>query len=451
MRWVLVSLVLGAVSLNAKPNIVLFFVDDLGWTDVGFRKESLKTPNIDQLATESINFTQAYVASPTCSPSRATLVTGKHTARLKMVRHIPGGPKFPEFDKFGRTDEPFHTWATDPAKFPSRNWLPLEHTTYAEALKELGYFNLFVGKWHLGHEKFHPVKQGFDRQIGTSNAGHPGSYYPPYFKNSDVFAEEKERYLTDKLTDETVRFIEGWNKAKPFMISFWYYSVHKPNVGRKDWLKYYEARGLKGADAHYAAMISSVDESIGRIRKALAARGMAEDTVIVFTSDQGSWFENPPYRGSKRTDTLGEGGARVPFLVRWPGVTPEGATNDSVIQTTDLFPTFVEMAGGDPSDHKDLDGMSLVPILRNNGRLQRGSPIFGYRAYEDLYASVREGPWKLFAYRSGKLVLYQVEKDRYETNDLSSENPDRVERLRKALLEWEERMGVEEYSGVVNR
>ncbi|MEM8952633.1 MAG: sulfatase-like hydrolase/transferase [Verrucomicrobiota bacterium] len=432
-----------------KPNIVLFFVDDLGWTDVGYRHPVYETPRIDQLASESIDFEQAYIASPTCSPSRSTLVTGKHPARLQIVRHIPGGPKHPDFDDFGRTDVEFNLWPDDPAQFPCRNWLPLEHTTYAEALKRLGYYNLFVGKWHLGHEKFHPVKQGFDRQIGTANAGHPGSYYPPYFKYSDVLEEEKERYLTDKLTDETVAFIEDYDRNQPFMISLWYYGVHKPHIGRKDLVKHFEDKGLEGAEAQYAAMIASVDESVGRVRDTLKAKGVDKDTLIVFTSDQGSWWENPPFRGSKRTDTLGEGGARVPFFVHWPGVTPaKGATNTSIVQTTDLFPTFVEIAGGNPANHEDLDGVSLLSTIKNNATLERGQPVFAYRAYQDLYASVREGPWKLLAYRSGKVNLYNVEKDRYEQADLAEAHPEIVQKLTKQLITWEQEMNVDQFSGV---
>jgi arylsulfatase A-like enzyme len=268
-----------------QPNIVLFFVDDLGWSDLGYRNPVFESPNIDRLQKEGLNFEQAYIACPTCSPSRATLLTGKHPARLKLVRHIPGGPKFPEFDKYGRTEQEYNTWPTDPAHFPSRNWLPLAHITYAEVLKESGYYNLFVGKWHLGHEKYHPVHQGFDQQIGTSNWGHPRSYYPPYFRNSDVLADEKQRYLTDKLTDETVKFIEQYDEARPFMISFWYYGVHGPHQGRKDLVKHFEAKGLTGRYAHYAAMVKAVDESIGRVRSALKRKGIEKRTIIIFLSD----------------------------------------------------------------------------------------------------------------------------------------------------------------------
>ncbi|MEM9481690.1 MAG: sulfatase-like hydrolase/transferase [Verrucomicrobiota bacterium] len=433
-------------SEAGSPNIVLFFVDDLGWTDLGHRNPKFETPNIDALAAVSVDFQQAYVAGPACSPSRSTLVTGKHPARLKLVRHIPAGSRTPGFDDYGRTENEFHHWPGDPAEFPSRNWLPLEHTTYAEALKEHGYYNLFVGKWHLGQEEYHPVHQGFDRQIGTTNSGHPKSYYPPYFKFSEVMADEKERYLTDKLTDETVKFIEGHDTKNPFMISLWYYNVHSPHVGRKDLVAHFESKGLEGKEAHFAAMVKSVDESVGRVREALQVKGIADNTVLLFTSDQGSLFENPPYRGSKRVDTLGEGGARVPFFVHWPGVSKAGK-NDSIVQTTDIFPTLVEIAGGNPAKHKDLDGVSLVDIIRYNSVLKRGKPIFGYRAYQDLYASVRQGNWKLFAYRSGQTALFNVVKDRFETKDLAAERTEKVKGMVEALRAWEVEMGIDEYSG----
>ncbi|MCK5172023.1 MAG: sulfatase-like hydrolase/transferase, partial [Planctomycetes bacterium] len=322
------------VVSGQKPNIVLFFVDDLGWSDLGYRNPVFESPNIDRLAKEGLDFEQAYIACPTCSPSRGTLLTGKHPARLKLVRHIAGDPKF-GFDKFGRTDEEFSLWEGDPAQFPCVNWLALEHTSYAEALKELGYYNVFIGKWHLGHEEYHPIHQGFDRQIGVTNAGHPGSYYPPYFKNSEMMASEKERYLTDKLTDEAVKFIKQYDKHQPFMLSFWYYCVHGPHEGRKDWVRHFESRGLSGKDANYAAMVKSVDESIGRVRKAIKEKGIEKETIIIFLSDQGGYFENPPLHGGKRIDTLYEGGARVPFIFHWPSVT-QSAKNNSIVQSTDL-------------------------------------------------------------------------------------------------------------------
>ncbi len=461
MKFQSLLLILGAIcvlsadvladTVDAKssaPNIVLFFVDDLGWADLGFRNDKFESPNVDLLASESLDFQQAYVACPTCSPSRATLLTGKHPARLKIVRHIPGGPKFPEFDKFGRTETEFNLWENDPAQFPCRNWLPLEETTYAEALKELGYYNLLVGKWHLGHEPYHPVHQGFDRQIGTTNWGHPKSYYPSYFKNTDVLGDEKEKYLTDRLTDETVEFIQQYDQEKPFMISCWYYNVHGPHEGRKDFLEHFEKKGLTGRFAHYAAMVAAMDESVGRIRGAIQEKGMKDNTIILFISDQGGYFENGPFRGGKRSDTLCEGGARVPFIVHWPGVTKPGTQNDSVIQTTDLFPTLVDIAGGDASKFAGLDGVSLKTVITNNDTLQRAEPIYGYRAYEDLYASVRADDWKLLAYRSGALSLYNIADDVGEENDILEDHPELAQKLVKKLKLWEKEMGVEQYSGV---
>jgi len=438
---------LGAAAQAAKqPNIVLFFADDLGWADLGYRNPMFESPNIDRLANEGIDFQQAYIACPTCSPSRATLLTGKHPARLQLVRHIPTGTK-QGFDEFGRTDREYNYWGGDPAKFPCRNWLPLEHTTYATALKDLGYYNMFIGKWHLGHEPYHPVKHGFDRQVGASNFGHPGSYHPPYFQNSDVLAGEKERYLTDKLTDEAVEFIESYDRGSPFTLSLWYYSVHSPHQGREDLVKHFQEKRLAGRRAHYAAMVKAMDESVGRVRSALEQKGIDKETIVIFLSDQGGYFDNPPFHGGKRKDTLCEGGARVPFIVYWPGVTRAGR-NNSIVQSTDLFPTLIEIAGGSVADVADLDGLSLVSTIRENSTFERSEPIYGYRAYEDLYASVRLGDWKLLAYRSGTLKLYDIAEDMGEKNDVAVDQPAKVKELVAKLIAWEKEMGVEQYSGV---
>lgn len=431
----------------SKPNIILFFVDDLGWSDLGFRNPIFETPNIDALSKTGINFEQAYIASPTCSPSRATLVTGQHPARLKMARHIPAGKSF-GFDQFDRTEIEFHKLPKDPAQFPSRNWLPLESVSYAEALSELGYYNFFVGKWHLGSEKYHPVKQGFHKQIGTSNFGHPKSYYPPYFKQDTIYPDDKETFLTDKLTNDAVDFIKEYDNNKPFMLTFSYYSVHTPHQGRKDWVTHYKEKGLEDRFANYAAMVSTTDESVGKVLKAIKEKGIEKETIIIFLSDQGSFFENKPFRGGKMNETLFEGGARVPFFVYWHGVTKPNSTNNSVVQSTDLFPTLVEIAGGNVSKYKDLDGVSLLSTIKNNENLKRGQPIFGYRAYEDLYVSVREGDWKLLGYRSGKLELFNIAKDKEEKQEISKNHPKKVKELIAKLIKWEKEMEVSQYSGI---
>jgi arylsulfatase A-like enzyme len=254
--------------------------------------------------------------------------------------------------------------------------------------------------------------------------------------------------LTDKLTDETVAFIANYDRDQPFMISLWYYNVHSPNIGRRDLVPRFEGKpGLDGKRAEYAAQVSAIDESVGRVRAAIQEKGLADKTLVLFTSDQGSLYEWAPYRGCKREDTLCEGGARVPFIVSWPPVVASGVTNDSVIQTTDLFPTLVELAGGDPADFQDLDGVSLLSTIRNNSELRRGKPIYGYRAYEDLYVSVREGDWKLLGYRSGRLSLYNVVEDRAEQRDLADRHPEKVGELVEKLKAWETEMGVAQYSG----
>ena len=192
----------------------------------------------------------------------------------------------------------------------------------------------------------------------------------------------------------------------------------------------------------------SARESVGRVRSALRKRGLEENTILIFLSDQGGYFENPPFRGGKRADTLFEGGARVPLLFHWPGLTQSGAKNRSIVHSTDLFPTLVEIAGDNPSRFEDLDGVSLAPIIRNNSILRRGDPIFGYRAYEDLYASVRDEDWKLLAYRSGLLKLYNIARDDGERADVAQEYPEVVTELRNQLASWEREMDVDEYSGI---
>jgi len=424
---------------DKRPNLVVLFIDDLGWKDVRYRRGDHDTPCMDRLAAESMVFTDAYAVSPTCSPSRASLVTGQHPARLRIVRHIPGG------DAFGRHVEAFHVRGADPARFPSRNWLPLSETTIAKALKPLGYRSAFVGKWHLGHEPYHPVRHGFDVQYGVSNYGHPiGGYYPPYFgPRCETYKDvPKDKYLTDQLTDDAVAYIAAADAERPFLLTLFYYAVHTPLQGRKDLLARGRAKGRGGQKLQHAAMMEAVDESVGRIRKALAAKGLADRTVVLLLGDQGSLLPGPPLRGGKRGGTaLYEGGARVPFFVHWPGVTKAGASSSVPVSTTDVFPTLLDIAGARPADYPKLDGESLLPLLQRTGSLAR-KHVFLYRSYEGQYAAVRSGKWKLIAYRSGKAELYDLERDLSESTDLASKHPEQVKQLQAALAAWERKVGV---------
>ena len=422
---------LSLTNLNAevRPHIVLFFVDDMGWADVQHRNEKLHTPHLDQLRRESMEFTRAYIATPTCSPSRASLLTGREPVRFQMTRHISGGP-----------EAEFNYWETDPVKRPSRNWLPLEETTYAEVLNKLGYYNHFIGKWHLGHEPYYPVHQGFDSQFGVTDYGHPKSYYPPYFHSGNPFSHTSEDdYLTDVLTDNAVDFIQQYDKTSPFMLSFWYYNVHGPHIGRKDWVERYKKEGLSGKYAAYAAMVSTMDESIGRVRKALQDKGIAENTLIIFLSDQGSYFQNLPLTGGKRGgNSLGEGGARVPLYIHYPGVTQAHSICDVPVQSLDIFPALMEVAGGKTYSNKTIQGKSLLPLLRNR-KLQkfRKRTLYGFRSYEDQYASIMKGDWKLVKYHSGKFQLFNIREDISEAQNLIGKGRKQEQMLKKRLAKWE--------------
>ncbi|WP_282122109.1 sulfatase [Algibacter mikhailovii] len=416
-----------------KPNIVLLFIDDWGWSDIGYRNDIFHTPNLNQFKKESLEFKRAYIPTPTCSPSRASLLTGKESVRLEMSRHIPEEEHF--------INDEYNIWPKDPVQRPSRNYLPLEEVTYAEKLKELGYYNMFIGKWHLGEGKHYPEFQGFDKTFGTTDNGHPKSYYYPFFQSGDPKAFQKDYregdYLTDVLTDGAVDFIENYDNKQPFMLSFWYYSVHGPSVGRKDLLKKYQDAGLKGKYAHHAAMVEAMDESIGRIRKALKAKAIEDNTVVIVISDQGGAYSNAPLSGGKKGgNTLGEGGARVPFIISYPGLTKPNTASNIPVQSIDLFPTIIEIASGEDYKNKDIQGVSLMPILKEDKIEQRN--IYFFRSYEDQYAAVIADDWKLLKYHSGKFQLFNVAEDISEQNDLIGQGLEIETKLKNDILNWEQ-------------
>lgn len=419
-------------SSKPKPNVVLLFVDDYGWADVGYRNPVFHTPNIDQLKQEGLEFTRAYIATATCSPSRASLLTGKEPVRLPMPRHITHEDK-----STGRNKSMYNYWPMDPAHMPSLNWLPLKEITYAERLREFGYYNMFIGKWHLGHEPYHPVHQGFDEQYGTSNFGHPDNYYPPYFKHLNPLKNvPKDKYLTDALTDKAVSFITEYDKAQPFMLSLWYYGVHGPQIGRRDLVAKYKKAGLEGRYAEYAAMVEAVDESVGRVREALQQKGIADNTIVLLLSDQGGYFSNAPLRGTKNGgQTICEGGSRVPFIVYYPGVTTAGTTCDTPVESLDIYPTLVEAASGKPCTDTQIQGRSLLPLLHGKSTPKRN--LFLYRSYENQYCAVISGNWKLIKNRNGKYELYNLKNDIGEVSNLVYMRVSMAQRLKDILNNWE--------------
>ncbi|UXX81089.1 sulfatase [Reichenbachiella carrageenanivorans] len=434
----LMMFVFGYSQAQDQPNIVLLFVDDYGWSDVGYRNSTFHTPHIDQLKSESLDFSRAYVTTPTCSPSRASLLTGKESIRMGLPRHIiDGDSKNATFGSDGSISE-YNYWPTDPVQMPSRNWLPLEEITYAERLKEFGYYNMFIGKWHLGHEPYHPTLQGFDDYYGYANAGHPKGYYAPFFKHENMLSEfGSEDYLTDVLTDKAEDFIKNHDRKQPFMLSMWYYNVHGPHRGRKDFLEQYKKEGLEDRYANYAAMVSAMDESVGRVRQALAEEGLDKNTIIIFTSDQGGYFTNAPLSGGKTGgNTLGEGGARVPFMILYPGVTTPNTTTGQPIQTLDVYPTLIEIASGKKCKDTQINGVSLLPVLA--GKKLKSRDLHFFRSYEDQYAAIMSGDWKLVKYHSGKYELFNIGEDISEQNNLIGQGLKQEQQLMDRLDRWEQ-------------
>ncbi|MFH6772943.1 sulfatase [Gaetbulibacter aestuarii] len=424
-------LVFSNLAAQSKPNFVLVFVDDWGWSDLGYRNDKFLTPNIDQLKKDGMEFTRAYVPTPTCSPSRASLLTGKEAIRLEMPRHIE------QKNKDGTNDEKYNYWKTDPAHMPSINWLPLEEVTYAEVLKGQGYYNMFIGKWHLGHQPYYPIYQGFDDMFGTGNWGHPKSYYPDFFKD-DLLEDYTNEYLTDVLTDKAVDFIDQYDREQPFMMSLWYYNVHSPHVGRKDLVNKFLNKGYSQEDAVYAAMVASVDESLGRIRTELKNKGIEKNTVVLLISDQGGFYSNAPLSGGKiGGNTLGEGGARVPFIIYYPGVTTPGSESDTPIQTIDVLPTIAEIASKGNYKPHGIQGVSLMPEI--DGEKLKSRDLFFYRSYEDQYAAIMSGAWKLIKYRSGSFKLFNVVTDISEKNNLIGKGLAIEKKLKRKLEKWEKR------------
>ena len=425
-----------------KPNIVFFLVDDLGWTDLGcYGSDYYQTPNIDRLASEGVRFTDAYAACNACSPTRAAVLTGMYPARLRLTDWIPGQRSLPGH------------------KLSAPQWtqqLELRHVTLAEALKSAGYKTAHIGKWHLGGPAFYPTKQGFDVNIGGSYIGAPGSYYFPYVRKPGSASRPVEnlppggpdgRYLTDRLADEAVKLI-AQSKKQPFFIYFSFYSVHTPIQPRPDLHKRYKndvVAGKRHTNAAYAAMVGAADEAVGRVRDQLSKSGITDETVIVFTSDNGGMHRvttNAPLRGGKGMPW--EGGTRVPLIVKAPGVTPAGTLCRQPAASIDFYPTLLELAAakGDPTHNRHVDGVSLAPLLQNpDALLDRKTIFWHYPHYNVLlgvpHSSLRSGPYKLIEFfEDDHVELYDLTSDLGETNDLAQRLPAKTAELLEELRTW---------------
>ncbi len=425
---------LAAAARQQKLNVVFILIDDLGWKDVGCYGANLyETPNIDRLAGQGMRFTDAYAACPVCSPTRASIMTGRYPARLHLTDWIAGHKR---------------PWAK--LTVPKFNLqLPADEVTLAEALKPAGYVSASIGKWHLGDKGYHPTDQGFDVNFAGTKWGAPQRYFHPY-KRISYPARLENEYVTDRLTLEAEDFIEA-NRDKPFFLYLSHFAVHTPLQAKKDKIAKYKAKiarmGLKlkpdiaGRRAIYAAMIESMDESVGRVMSKLDALKIADRTVVFFMSDNGGLVRggitsNAPLREGK--GTMYEGGIREPMIIRWPGVVKPGSMCSTPVISTDFFPTILEMTGLEPDPSRALDGVSLVPLLRQTGAIAERPLYWHYPHYHPGGArpsgAIRQGNFKLIErYEDGRLELYDLKQDVGEKHDLTDRMPAKAAELRKML------------------
>ena len=461
---ILTTLVAGCLddAPETPPNVVVILIDDLGWIDTGvYGSAFYETPNIDRLATEGMRFTQFYTASSVCSPTRASLMTGKHPARLHLTNWIGGEQKGPLLQ----------------ADYIRQ--LPLEETTLGEAFQEAGYATGYIGKWHLGKEGFMPGDQGFAFTRTVNYAGQPGSYFPPYENPNfaltnvpDLNGDPGDAYLTDRLTDVAVEFLET-RRDSPFLLVLSHYAVHTPLQSKDTLTHKYEAKaetlpptdepafrpeGTLGITkqrqdhAVYAGMIESTDESVGRVLDALDTLNLADNTIVIFVSDNGGlstlngdrdWAptSNRPLRAGK--GLLYEGGIRVPFIVKAPGVTQPGSLAHTPATSTDLYPTLLTLAGLPLRPDQHRDGINLTPLFTGADALARDTLYWHFPHYHGSgnrpTGAIRAGAFKLIEwFEDDRIELFNLDDDLGETTDLAATMPGKAAELRDALLAWRE-------------
>ena len=428
-----------------KPNIVFILADDLGYMDIGANnpRTFYETPNLNRLAAQGMRFTDGYAACPVCSPTRASILTGKYPARLQLTDYIGGR----------------RTGKLLPAEYLDH--LPLEEVTLAEALKEAGYTTGLFGKWHLGTGPYLPEAQGFDVNVGGSGAGSPASYFSPYH-NPKLADGPNGEYLNERLTEEAVKFINS-NRKQQFLLYLAHYAVHIPLQAKKEVIEKYEAKAaalpplngpkvLPEGDQQarqvqdhpvYAAMVQSLDESVGRIMKELDELGIANNTIVIFFSDNGGLSttegmptSNVPLRAGK--GWLYEGGIREPMLVKWPGTIKPGKICSTPVISTDFYPTILSMAGLSARPAQHCDGVSLVSLLKRGKAPARKAIFWHYPHYGNQGGrpgcAVRSGDWKLIRFfEDNRSELYNLKGDLSEKHDLCSQMPEKAQELNTLL------------------
>lgn len=438
------------LAQSGRPmNVVLILADDLGWADVGCNGADFhETPNIDLLARKGVRFTDAYSAAPVCSPTRASIMTGKHPGRLGLTTWLENSTT-PERNR--KVVPPI-----------TASNLLLSETTLAKALRGRGYITALVGKWHLGTGNFAPEAHGFDVNIGGTHWGAPQTHFYPY-RGDRLYGKEYRyvphlefgkpgEYLADRLTDEALRVIDRCG-AEPFFLELAHHSVHTPIEAKQADTARFAAKlnpGLNHQNADYAAMTWNLDQSVGRVLRHLQDRGLDKNTLVIFTSDNGGAVHsfnsrritsNAPLRSGK--GSLYEGGIRVPLLIYWPGVTAAGAVIHEPVVSMDLYSTILDAAGmkGSPEFLSGRDGLSLSPLLRDPAAgLHREALYFHYPHYyvtTTPVSAVRSGQWKLVEYlEDSRHELFDLARDPSESHDLSSANPAKTRELATQLNKW---------------
>jgi arylsulfatase A-like enzyme len=446
-------LVLGCATLMAanKPNIILILADDLGWTDLGcYGSTFYETPNLDSLAKQGMRFTDAYAAGNVCSPTRASILTGKYPARLRLTDWLKGRPNRPD-QKLNRPN--------------FQMFLPLEEVTLAEALKDAGYQTAFIGKWHLGEStNYWPEHQGFDLNIGGCSRGSPSSYFSPY-RLPNLPDGPQGEYLNERLTDEALKYLDRAAKnKKPFLLYFAEYAVHTPLQAKPEVVEKYKAKAAKldqprqtflpdhGRQVRqiqdhpvYGAMVESLDDSVGRVMARLKELNLETNTIVIFTSDNGglSTAEGAPTANLPLRTGKGwgyEGGVREPLLIKWPGVVPPGSVSHAQTISADFYPTILQMLGLPLRPAQHLDGESIVPAL-NGGTLPERPLFWHYPHYSNQggtpHGAVRIGDFKLIEwYEDMGVELYDLKNDLGEQHNLAKKNPARTAELTQRLHDW---------------
>lgn len=435
-------LLLNATAVHATDNILYIMIDDLGWMDLACQGATeYHTPNIDRLAKQGMRFTDAYAAAPVCSPTRAAAMTGLAPARLRITNHIPDRWSFYKNKTLG------------PGK--SVNQLAPSYTTIAERLKKAGYATAFIGKWHLSGTRWSdenriylPENQGFDINIGGNHQGGPGgegSFFDPY-SLPNLKGRKPGQYMPDRLAEEAISFMKKQKAAKkPFFVCLWNYTVHWPVEAPKHLYNKY-ATGKPNLHQKFQAMIEGMDTAVGKVLSELDAMGLADDTLVVFTSDNGPYTGDngeittaKPLKGAK--GYLSEGGIRVPLIIRWPGkIKPATICKEPVI-TMDFVPTFLD-AAGIKYKATEFDGESLMPLLTQSGKQSRDAIYFHFPHYafhrgNRMGSIIRSGNYKLIKlHKTGNIELYNLANDLAETTNLAKALPKLASRLSTKLDKW---------------